>query len=132
MADGVDDGSRPRERQEQQREHLAYQGTRAQPAASAEQVDVKATQMSPRQAGPSVSAARRCTHVVRSTETLWRWAVEVEPETSVCHGKLGESALGRPARQTRAAEAETLLAEVRVVSGLSPEATPMSRPASRP
>jgi hypothetical protein len=42
------------------------------------------------------------------SETLWRWAVEVDPDCSVCHGKLGESALGGPGGQTRAAEAEAL------------------------
>ena len=46
--------------------------------------------------------------VWRESETLWRWAVEVDPDCSVCHGKLGESALGGPAGQTRAAEAEGL------------------------
>ena len=42
------------------------------------------------------------------SETLWRWAVELDPDCSVCHGKLGESALGGPGGQTRAAEAEGL------------------------
>ena len=46
--------------------------------------------------------------VWRESETLWRWAVEVDPDCSVCHGKLGESALGGPGGQTRAAEAEGL------------------------
>jgi hypothetical protein len=46
--------------------------------------------------------------VWRESETLWRWAVEVDPDCSVCHGKLGESALGGPAGQGRAAEAEEL------------------------
>jgi protein O-mannosyl-transferase len=41
--------------------------------------------------------------VWRDSETLWRWAVEVDPECSVCHGKLGESALnGSAARVTEA------------------------------
>jgi hypothetical protein len=47
--------------------------------------------------------------VWRESETLWRWAVEVDPECSVCQGKLGESALGGPGGQARAAEAEGLL-----------------------
>ena len=47
--------------------------------------------------------------VWRESETLWRWALEVDPDCSVCHGKLGESVLGGPAGQTRAAEAEGLL-----------------------
>jgi len=42
------------------------------------------------------------------SETLWRWAVELDPDCSVCHGQLGESALGGPAGQTRAVEAEGL------------------------
>ena len=46
--------------------------------------------------------------VWKDSETLWRWAVEMDPECSVCHGKLGESALGGPAGATRAAEAEGL------------------------
>jgi hypothetical protein len=44
--------------------------------------------------------------VWRESETLWGWAVEVDGECSVCHGKLGESVLGGPAGQTRAVEAE--------------------------
>jgi tetratricopeptide (TPR) repeat protein len=42
--------------------------------------------------------------VWRESETLWRWAVEVDPECSLCHGKLGESALnsGGAARVTEA------------------------------
>jgi hypothetical protein len=47
--------------------------------------------------------------VWRESETLWRWALEVDPGCSICHGKLGESVLGGPAGQTRAAEAEGLL-----------------------
>lgn len=47
--------------------------------------------------------------VWRESETLWRWAVEVDPDCSVCHGKLGESILGGPAGPTRVAEAEGLL-----------------------
>jgi len=46
--------------------------------------------------------------VWRESETLWRWAVELDPTCSVCHGKLGESALGGPAGAARAEEAETL------------------------
>jgi hypothetical protein len=47
--------------------------------------------------------------VWRESETLWRWAVEMDPDCGVCHGKLGESALGGPAGQARAVEAEGLL-----------------------
>ena len=46
--------------------------------------------------------------VWRESETLWRWAIEVNPDCGVCHGKLGESALGGAGGQTRAAEAEGL------------------------
>jgi hypothetical protein len=46
--------------------------------------------------------------VWRESETLWRWAVELDPDCSVCHGKLGESALGGPDGPARAAEAEGL------------------------
>jgi len=42
------------------------------------------------------------------SETLWRWAVELDPDCSVCHGKLGESALGGPGGASRAVEAEGL------------------------
>ncbi len=46
--------------------------------------------------------------VWRESETLWRWAVEVDPDCGVCHGKLGESALGGPGGPARATEAEGL------------------------
>jgi hypothetical protein len=46
--------------------------------------------------------------VWRESETLWGWAVEVDGNCSVCHGKLGESVLGGPGGQTRAVEAEGL------------------------
>jgi hypothetical protein len=42
------------------------------------------------------------------SETLWRWAVELDPDCSVCHGKLGESALGGPGGTARVVEAEGL------------------------
>ncbi len=44
----------------------------------------------------------------RDSETLWRWAVELDPECSVCHGKLGESTLGGPEGAARVTEAETM------------------------
>jgi protein O-mannosyl-transferase len=56
--------------------------------------------------------------VWRESETLWRWAIDVEPDCSVCHGKLGESALEGPGRQTRIAEAEALF---RRAIGLRPD-----------
>lgn len=46
--------------------------------------------------------------VWRQSETLWRWAVELDPDCSVCHGKLGESALGGPGGTARVVEAEGL------------------------
>ncbi len=42
------------------------------------------------------------------SETLWRWALELDPTCSICHGKLGETALSGPAGARRAAEAEAL------------------------
>lgn len=44
--------------------------------------------------------------VWRDSETLWRWAVEVNPDCSVCHGKLGESALDGTEGARRVTEAE--------------------------
>jgi len=44
----------------------------------------------------------------RDPETLWRWAVEMDPACSVCQSKLGESVLGDPAEPLRAVEAEAL------------------------
>lgn len=44
----------------------------------------------------------------RESETLWRWAVELDPVCSVCHGKLGESVFVGPGGELRAAEAESL------------------------
>lgn len=42
------------------------------------------------------------------SEELWRWAVDLDPACSVCHGKLGESVLTRPDGVTHLAEAEGL------------------------
>jgi protein O-mannosyl-transferase len=42
----------------------------------------------------------------RESETLWGWAVELDPTCSTCHGKLGESVLS--ASNARAMEAEGL------------------------
>jgi tetratricopeptide (TPR) repeat protein len=44
--------------------------------------------------------------VWRESETLWRWAVEVNPDCSVCHGKLGESVLGARDGARRATDTE--------------------------
>jgi tetratricopeptide (TPR) repeat protein len=49
------------------------------------------------------------TEVWKDSETLWRWAVDSDPECSACHGKLGETALGGPGGASRAGEAEALL-----------------------
>jgi len=46
--------------------------------------------------------------VWRQSETLWRWAVEVDPTCSVCQGKLGESVLEGPGGPARLEEAERL------------------------
>ena len=51
-------------------------------------------------------------------EILWRWAVELDPNCSVCHSKLGEAILGDPAQPLRAAEAENLF---RRAIGLRPD-----------
>lgn len=42
------------------------------------------------------------------SESLWGWAVDLDPTCSVCHGKLGESVLTGPDGLTRVAEAERL------------------------
>jgi len=44
----------------------------------------------------------------RESETLWRWAVELDPACSICHGKLGASILAGPVGAFRAQEAEGL------------------------
>jgi len=46
--------------------------------------------------------------VWRDSEPLWRWAVDVDPTCSVCHAKLGESAIGGVGGAARAVEAEGL------------------------
>jgi tetratricopeptide (TPR) repeat protein len=58
-------------------------------------------------AGLAVAAWSYC-QVWRDSETLWRWAVEMDPRCSVCLGKLGESALGGPGGAARVEEAEDL------------------------
>ena len=52
------------------------------------------------------------------SETLWRWAVDLDPACSVCHGKLGESVLTGPDGITHVAEAEGLF---RRAIGLRPD-----------
>jgi len=46
--------------------------------------------------------------VWRQPESLWRWAVEVDPACSVCHEKLGASILAGPGGAFRLDEAEGL------------------------
>jgi hypothetical protein len=60
--------------------------------------------------------------VWRESETLWRWAVEMDPDCSLCHSKLGESALGGPAGRARAVEAEGLLRRAIALRADLPEA----------
>jgi hypothetical protein len=60
--------------------------------------------------------------VWRESETLWRWAVEMDPDCSLCHSKLGESALGGPAGWARAVEAEGLLRRAIALRADLPEA----------
>jgi tetratricopeptide (TPR) repeat protein len=57
--------------------------------------------------GLAVAAWSYC-QVWRDSETLWRWAVEMDPRCSVCVGKLGESALGGAGGAARVEEAEVL------------------------
>lgn len=42
------------------------------------------------------------------SESLWRWAIDLDPACSVCHGKLGESVLTGPDGITHVEEAEGL------------------------
>ena len=44
----------------------------------------------------------------RDSETLWRWAVGVDPECALCHNNLGSAlAVGAPSSPVAVAEAET-------------------------
>jgi hypothetical protein len=44
----------------------------------------------------------------RDSETLWRWAVSVDPECALCHNNLGSAlAVGAPSNPVAVAEAET-------------------------
>jgi len=42
-------------------------------------------------------------------ESLWRWAIEVDPDCARCHANLAEVLLESPGRESRAAEAANLL-----------------------
>jgi tetratricopeptide (TPR) repeat protein len=80
----------------------------------------------------------------RQSESLWRWAVEVDPACAACHANLGASILAGPSGTDRAGEAETLfrraltlrpdlrqayfnLAAALVVQGRYAEAEPLLR-----
>jgi tetratricopeptide (TPR) repeat protein len=45
-------------------------------------------------------------HVWRDSETLWRWAVEVDPACAICHGNLGAAITGDPSGPARIIEGE--------------------------
>lgn len=45
----------------------------------------------------------------RDSETLWRWAVEMDPACSLCHGNLGSAILGAELGRARLDEAEAHL-----------------------
>ncbi len=49
------------------------------------------------------------THVWRDSETLWRWAVEMDPACALCHGNLGSAITGTELGQSRLDEAEAHL-----------------------
>jgi hypothetical protein len=48
-------------------------------------------------------------HVWRDSETLWRWAVEMDPACSLCHGNLGSAITTAELGQARLDEAEAHL-----------------------
>ena len=54
-------------------------------------------------------AAWTQTQVWRDSETLWRWAVEMDPACSLCHGNLGAVITSAELGQARLDEAETHL-----------------------
>jgi hypothetical protein len=56
------------------------------------------------------------------SETLWRWAIELDPACSTCHGKLGESVLAGHATGARAGEAEGLFRQAIALRPDLPEA----------
>jgi tetratricopeptide (TPR) repeat protein len=50
----------------------------------------------------------RQSRVWHDSETLWRWAVSVDPECALCHNNLGSAlAVGAPSNPIAVAEAET-------------------------
>jgi Flp pilus assembly protein TadD len=56
-----------------------------------------------------VLAAWTQTQVWRDSETLWRWAVEMDPACSLCHGNLGSALTSAELGQARLDEAEVHL-----------------------
>jgi Flp pilus assembly protein TadD len=54
-------------------------------------------------------AAWTQTQVWRDSETLWRWAVEMDPACSLCHGNLGSAITSTELGQSRLDEAEAHL-----------------------
>jgi protein O-mannosyl-transferase len=54
-------------------------------------------------------AAWTQTQVWRDSEPLWRWAVEMDPACSLCHGNLGSAITGTELGQARLDEAEAHL-----------------------
>ena len=55
------------------------------------------------------TAAWTQTHVWRDSETLWRWAVDMDPACSLCQGNLGEAIISSPSGSARLDEAEVHL-----------------------
>ena len=49
------------------------------------------------------------THIWRDSETLWRWAVEVDPACSLCHANLGSAIMTTELGLARLDESEQLL-----------------------
>jgi Flp pilus assembly protein TadD len=54
-------------------------------------------------------AAWNQTYIWRDSETLWRWAVEMDPACSLCHGNLGSAITGTELGLARLDEAEAHL-----------------------
>src|SRR5690242_9422095 len=48
-------------------------------------------------------------HAWRDSETLWRWAVNIDPECALCHGNLGAAITNSPTGSARLEEAGTHL-----------------------
>jgi len=55
------------------------------------------------------TAAWMQTHVWHDSETLWRWAVEMDPDCSLCQGNLGAAIANSPSAAARLEEAEAHL-----------------------